>query len=79
MCGSITDGDVRRHLLRNGNLSDSVKSMMNSTPVYCYLDERELAYKNMSSHFVRSIPILNREKQIVEIVFYDEKVNVEKK
>lgn len=79
LCGSITDGDVRRHLLNGGRLSDQVTDIMNANPIYCYLDNKEMAQKIMMDHQVRSIPIVDMKKRIIEILFLNEKINVFKK
>lgn len=79
LCGSITDGDVRRHLLNGGKLSDQVTDIMNTNPIYCYLDNKESAQKIMLEHRVRSIPVVDAQKRINEIVFFDEKINVVKR
>lgn len=73
LCGSITDGDIRRHILNKGSLNDSVVSIMNSKPVYCYLQDKDLAQKKMDQSHIRSIPILDEENRVVEIAFVNEK------
>lgn len=79
LCGSITDGDIRRHILNKGSLNDSVRSIMNTAPVLCYTDQRELAQVKMAEKKIRSIPIIDNNKEIVEIVFVNGKMDSEKK
>lgn len=78
LCGSITDGDIRRHILNKGNLNDSVSSIMNMDPVLCYTDQRELAQAKMAEKKIHSIPIIDNDKEIVEIVFVNGKMDSEK-
>ena len=72
LCGSVTDGDVRRHILNQGSINDNVTTIMNKTPLFCYTEELEVAYEKMYREYVRSIPILARDKRIVDIIFADE-------
>lgn len=78
LCGSITDGDVRRHLIGKGNLNEDVSSIMNNTPHFCRTQDREQAYEIMKDKAIRSIPIVDDKKRIVDIVFRDEDVYVKK-
>lgn len=75
LLGSITDGDIRRHILNKGNLYDNVVSIMNSEPIFCYLKDKEKAQKRMLQKHIRSIPILDEKKRILEILFLDGKIN----
>ncbi len=72
LCGSVTDGDVRRHILNEGSVNDNVTVIMNKTPLFCYSEEFETAYKKMNEEYVRSIPVLNEDKKIIDIIFADE-------
>lgn len=77
--GSVTDGDIRRHILNKGSLDDNITSIMNSNPICCYLQDKESAQNKMSQSGIRSIPILNEENKIIEILFINEKTNFTKK
>lgn len=81
LCGSITDGDVRRFILNDGSISDTVISIMNKTPIFCYSEDRDLAQGRMLQMHIRSIPVVNENKKIVDVVFLDrdEEKFVEKK
>ena len=72
LCGSVTDGDVRRHILNKGSVNDNVTGIMNKNPLFCYTDEIEAAYGKMHEEYVRSIPVLNKNKKIADIIFVDE-------
>lgn len=72
LCGTVTDGDVRRHILNEGSVNDNVTVIMNNNPLFCYTDELEMAYEKMHDKHIRSIPVLNEKKQIVDIIFADD-------
>ena len=70
LCGTVTDGDVRRHILSKGSVNDNVTVIMNKNPLFCYIEELEAVYEKMHVEYVRSIPVLN--KKVVDIIFADE-------
>lgn len=78
LCGSVTDGDVRRHILNHGSISDSIKTIMNSTPVFCYLEDKGLAQTRMLQQHIRSMPILDEQNKIIDIIFLNEKIDIPK-
>ncbi len=78
LCGSVTDGDVRRHLLNEGNINDCVTAIMNKMPVSCYKNEIEDAQGIMQQKSIRSIPILDENRKIIDIVFLNGKMEQEK-
>lgn len=74
LLGTLTDGDVRRSLLRGEGLDGNVMQALNSTP-YTGLDsQNESAWKRtMLEHSIRHLPILNGAGKVVGI-FYDKPV-----
>ena len=43
--GTLTDGDVRRHILNNKSLDDRVSEAMNKNPVICNIDTSDSELK----------------------------------
>ncbi len=68
--GTLTDGDIRRGLLRNFNLSDEVSSICNRKSLYITnnLQEYELE-KMLVKKKLLFLPILDKEKKITNIYF----------
>lgn len=69
LVGTLTDGDVRRHIIKGGELSKQVSSIMNRTPLYLTMEEEKKALSFMKSKSIRSVPIVNPVETIVKIVF----------
>ena len=66
--GVATDGDIRRKLLKDGSLDDSISSCANTNFVWADLSTpREILLKQLD-HQIRVIPILNADKQLINIV-----------
>ena len=76
--GVVTDGDIRRYLLRHGNLEQSVMEVANKNPIALQVEDEEQADELMRVQGVRSIPILDEKHKIVKICFLDERVGIQK-
>lgn len=68
LLGAITDGDVRRGLLKGNNLKDAVELFMNKNPIAGDSQQtRSSLIKQMKDNGIRQIPILDEGKRIVGI------------
>jgi len=65
----ITDGDVRRHLLRGGKLGDKVQDIANYNPRYIYEKDKEHYREIMKKWSILSLPVVNDKFEIQSIVF----------
>ena len=68
----ITDGDIRRHLIRNGSLDESVKLIATYNPRYVTQETRHQAKFIMKEHSIIAIPLLNEERNIESLLFADD-------
>ena len=78
LAGVITDGDIRRFLLKDGNILGSIAKIAVTSPQYLFEEEQGKAYKLMDELKIRSVPIVNRDRQIVKIYFDNEVIEKEK-
>ena len=69
---AITDGDVRRWILRKGNLDARVKDIANYSPKYLFEHDRSRAKAFMKRRSVEALPILNDDMDIVSVVLWDD-------
>ena len=66
LLGAVTDGDVRRSILRGEELSASVERIMNTHPIVAPQGmERAVILRLMKKHGVRQIPLLDGERHLV--------------
>jgi len=66
--GTLTDGDIRRGLLKGRTIEDPIKSVMNSKPITCIRGINEFeAYDLLERHTIFMIPVLDNEARVVDI------------
>lgn len=71
LLGTITDGDIRRALLRGEELGSSVTKAMNASPLVGFNEKNEMAWKRtMREHAIRHLPIVDQSKAIIGL-YYD--------
>ncbi len=78
LIGSLTDGDIRRWLIRTGELDANIGQAMKQTPRFVFSRNRSDAIKIMQNEKLTAIPVLNEESQVEDILFggaigYEEK------
>ncbi len=64
LMGTLTDGDIRRYILKGGRIEDSSLLAANCKPIVAY--DMEKAVKLHQAKY-QAIPVINDEKQIVDI------------
>lgn len=74
LVGSITDGDIRRWILKNGDLTETVEKVMNISPISINYAEESIAKKVMRDNSIKALPVLNNKREIVDIIFYEDEL-----
>lgn len=72
LIGIITDGDIRRWILKNGDITQPVQLVMNKSPVYLKEEERSKVLETMRHKSIEGIPLLNESHEVVDIVFWSD-------
>lgn len=72
LVGSITDGDIRRWILKNGDLNYRVDAVMNKNPISLNMKERNLAKDIIIVKHIEAIPIVDDNDNIKDIVFWND-------
>lgn len=67
--GSLTDGDVRRHLLNGGNIQDNVCKIVNFQPKYFYQEDNVDYHAYMIKNMLSSLPIVDSQMHLIRIEF----------
>lgn len=67
LLGTVTDGDVRRALLRGETADSPVSRAMNRSPISLPLDQRHRASQVMAAKKIMQVPLIDAEGRIVDI------------
>lgn len=68
----VTDGDIRRYIISNGNLEASIKDIANYHPIYVTNEDTIDYFAYMRSHSITALPVLKKNGKILTIRFlYD--------
>lgn len=76
LIGSVTDGDIRRWIIRAGGLGETVDKYMNDAPKYLLDGDKDKAVSYMKDNHIGAVPILDQDHKIMAVVFADEKSKV---
>lgn len=68
LVGALSDGDIRRWLIKTGDLNSQVHMVMNKKPKYLKMDKIEKAKARLKKFFITAIPIVDDEMRIVDII-----------
>ncbi len=66
--GSLTDGDIRRSLLKGYDLNDSVSGICNRKFVFKYETSDYIEFNSLRKKNLKIIPLLNRDKSLSRII-----------
>lgn len=69
LTGVVTDGDIRRWLIKTGSLTDPLSRFMNKNPKFIYKKELYLAQEKMAKHCITALPVLGTKGNVIDIVF----------
>ncbi len=77
LLGTITNGDIRRNLIRGYNKEDSIIHIVNKNPLFVTTKSTKKNITNlMIRNKINSIPILNKLKNIVGLYIYSHPKNI---
>ena len=79
LLGTLTDGDIRRYILKTGTLEGTVELIYNKNPVYAIEGQSDDEIKSMIfKNKVELLPIVNEKKQVIGFYrwtdFYEEDI-----
>ncbi len=74
LMGSVTDGDIRRWLLKTGNLTAPVKDAMKKAPKFLFVKERGRVQDILKQESITALPLLNSDCTVADIILADQAV-----
>lgn len=67
--GTLTDGDIRRHILQGGKLDDSSSLAMNTEPVVAKVGASDIELRrSLVSHNIRAMPLVDEAGKYVRTI-----------
>ena len=71
LLGTLTDGDIRRHLFNTGNLEESITNIYNPNPKYIYnYESKEKAKQLMLENKIEILPIVDQDKVLISYIVW---------
>jgi len=73
LVGALSDGDVRRYILRGGDLSGTIRGVYKTDPIFVFKDDFDtrIIKKLMTDKRISLIPILDKNKEIIDFATWD--------
>ena len=78
LTGVLTDGDIRRWLIRTGDLQAAIEKFMNTAPKKIVKKEQNRAKMLMQQYSITALPVVTAKGVVSDIIFRDEKAAVHK-
>lgn len=72
----VTDSDLRKYILRGGDLRKSVSEAANYSPKSLPVARRAYAGRFLADHYIDAVPLLDKEGRIACVVFQNEADNI---
>lgn len=76
LIGALSDGDIRRFLLRGGKLDSLVSEAMNTTPKFLFDTQRSGAINYMLSNKIDAVPVVDENLRVRDVVCLNEAVDI---
>ena len=68
LVAALSDGDIRRKLIRSNSLNSSVDSAANYNPHYVNYEEKDTAEKILYEEDLAAVPLVDKQKHIIAVV-----------
>lgn len=72
LLGTITDGDIRRWILKNGDLEESAFKIANLKPITLYYKDIKQAHEVMKENNIEAVPLVDEQGDLVDAFFWNE-------
>lgn len=73
LLGVVTDGDVRRYILKNGNLANTIISIANKRPKIHRANDNRPSNELMAEYNVKALPLVDDDNKLLSIEFLNKK------
>lgn len=70
--GSVTDGDIRRFIIKNGDLNTTIDYVMNTNPIALKKSKTRKKFPQTCDNYLFAVPVIDEERIIHDILLKDE-------
>lgn len=67
LCGAVSDGDIRRWLLKGGSIDAEVSAIMNRSPYSVTVQKKDNAFRIMRDQSIKALPVIDCDGIIKDI------------
>ena len=79
LVGALSDGDIRRWLIKTGDLKAHATQAMNNDPKFVFAQNEKDAIKLMDENFINAIPVVDSQMRVINVVDNKNKANTHNK
>jgi len=72
LVGVLTDGDIRRYILKAGNLNEPVSLIMNIKPIKIHKNEMTKAKKIFLKKLLSIIPVVDDNDEVIDLIKWED-------
>lgn len=72
LLGALSDGDIRRHLLKGGGLETTISEIYNTKPVVSYTEDKEIIKKLLLEKVIDLLPIIDTNNKVINVVGWED-------
>ncbi len=69
---SVTDGDIRRSLVKKGNIDVGIKEFANFNPIKILKEDKDEILRLMNKYKINQLPLIDKNGKLKKIFFRDE-------
>jgi dTDP-glucose pyrophosphorylase len=73
LIAAISDGDIRRWILKKGNLDAKVNDIANYNPKFIFEKDKAIGKKYMRKNLIEALPIIDQDGKIVSVMLWCDK------
>ena len=73
LIGALTDGDIRRHILKERDLIGTIQSAYNKNPIFIfqeYFDIEKIKHV-LTKNIIDLVPILNKDRKVIDFITWE--------
>lgn len=72
LIGTVTDGDIRRWLIKTGKMDVIIERIMNKSPKVIYRKEIKIAQEFMKKYLINAVAVVTTKNCITDIIFKED-------